>query len=71
MCRLTRALAAGKHNLSFNHDVIGMHIIGVTIVAKNDNCDSTDIAGSTSGILLLLLTTIAILLSETFMLVSH
>ena len=36
--------------------------LGVTIVAKNDYCDSIDIAGSTIAILLVLLTTIAILL---------
>ena len=36
--------------------------IGVTIAAKNDYCDSIDIAGSTIAILLLLWTTIAILL---------
>ena len=41
----------------------------MTIVAKYDYCDSIDIAGSTIAILLLLWTTIAILLSETFMLV--
>ena len=35
-------------------------IIGVTIVAKYDYCDSIDIAGSTIAILLLLWTTIAI-----------
>ena len=36
--------------------------IEVTIAAKNDYCDSIDIAGSTIAILLLLWTTIAILL---------
>ena len=43
----------------------------MTIVAKNDYCDSIDImiAGSAIVILLLLWTTIAILLSETFKLV--
>ena len=44
-------------------------LLGVTIVAKNDYCDSIDIAGSTIVILLLLWINIAILLSETFMLV--
>ena len=44
-------------------------LVGVTIVAKYDYCNSIDIAGSTIAILLLLLTTVAILLSETFMLV--
>ena len=38
--------------------------LGVTIVAKNDYCDSIDIAGSAIEILLLLWTTIAILLSD-------
>ena len=37
-------------------------LLGVTIAAKNDYCDSIDIAGSTIAILLLLWTTIAILL---------
>ena len=37
-------------------------LIGMTIVAKNDYCDSIDRAGSTIVILLLLWTTIAILL---------
>ena len=41
--------------------VIGM-FLGVTIAAKNDYCNSIDIAGSTIVILLLLWTTIAILL---------
>ena len=36
--------------------------VGVTIAAKNDYCDTIDIAGSTIAILLLLWTTIAILL---------
>ena len=36
--------------------------VGVTIVAKNDYCDSIDMAGSAIAILLLLWTTIAILL---------
>ena len=36
--------------------------LGVTIVAKNDYCDSIDIAGSAIAIILLLWTTIAILL---------
>ena len=36
--------------------------IGVTIMAKNDYCDSIDIAGSAIAILLQLWTTIAILL---------
>ena len=49
-----------------NHDRL---FVGVTIVAKYDYCDTVDIAGSTIAILLLLWTTIAILLSETFMLV--
>ena len=39
-----------------------IHLSRVTIVAKNDYCDSIDIAGSVIGILLLLWTTIAILL---------
>ena len=41
---------------------VGVNTVGVTIVAKNDYCDSIDIAGSTIAILLLLWTTIAILL---------
>ena len=45
------------------------HFLGMTIVAKNDYCDSIDIAGSAIAILLLLWTTIAIQLSGTFMLV--
>ena len=36
------------------------NVVGVNIVAKNDYCDSIDIAGSTIAILLLLWTTIAI-----------
>ena len=36
--------------------------LGLTIVAKNDYCDSIDIAGSGIAILLLLWTTIAIIL---------
>ena len=44
-------------------------LLGVTIVTKTDYCDSIDIAGSAIAILLLLWTTIALLLSETFMLV--
>ena len=40
----------------------GGSIVGVTIVAKYDYCDSIDIAGSTIAIPLLLWTTIAILL---------
>ena len=46
-----------------------LSLVGVTIVAKNDYCDSIDIAGSAIEILLLLWTTIAILLSEIFMLI--
>ena len=37
-------------------------ILGVTIAAKSDYCDSIDNAGSTIAILFLLWTTIAILL---------
>ena len=37
-------------------------LLGVTIVAKNDYCDSNDIAGKAIAILLRLWTTIAILL---------
>ena len=37
-------------------------LVGVTIAAKPDYCDSIDIAGSTIAILLLLWTAIAILL---------
>ena len=36
-------------------------------MAKNDYCDTIDIAGTAIAILLLVWTTIAILLSETFM----
>ena len=73
MCRLTRAFAADKHNISFNHRVIGIQFVGVTIGAKNDNCNRIDIAGSTIAIVLsqLLTTIIAILMFETFMLVSN
>ena len=50
-------------------DKVEVYQLGLTIVAKYDYCDSIDIVGSTIAILLLLWTTIAILLSETFMLV--
>ena len=46
------------------HRLLGKTIIG----DKNDYCD-IDVAGSTIAILLILWTTIAILLSETLMLV--
>ena len=49
--------------------ILIVYLLEVTIAAKSDYCDSIDIAGSTIAILLLLWTTIAILLSETFMLV--
>ena len=45
-----------------------MFLVGVTIAAKIDYCDSIDIAESAIAILLLLWTTIAILLPETDML---
>ena len=49
--------------MSYHTDVqSGLPLVGVTIVAKYDYCDSIDIAGSTIVILLLLWTTIAILL---------
>ena len=55
----TVSIQGGSHNVKMlsSHD-----IIGVTIAAKNDYCDSIGIAGSTIAILLLLWTTIAILL---------
>lgn len=43
-------------------DIEGRVLVGVTIVAKIDYCDSIDIAESAIAILLLLQTTIAILL---------
>ena len=49
------------------HEGTELYLLGVTIVAKYDYCDSIDIAGSTIAILYLLWTTIAILLRYYFL----
>ena len=50
-----------QQSIQFKSSFI-VYFIEVAIVAKNDYCDSIDIAGSAIAILLLLWTTIAILL---------
>ena len=55
----SKSLRTGKIVITF---MLGLCLLGVTIVAKNDYCNSIDIARSAIAILLLLWTTMSILL---------